>query len=328
MSEHPEYTGKLTESQKKRCIEDILYHMQYLSEAVSIDSPTLFLHYVEWVKILFTSLNVPNESFLRSLALLKEYLPDYEDPKTAETPIKLLQTAIDRFDSLNDTYSSFITPKNPHRLTAQRYLDLLLQGDRQKAATVVFDAVENGVPIKEIYIDVFQVCQQEIGRLWQLNKVSVAQEHFITAATQLIMSRLYPKIFSQKKNGFTFMGACVGDELHELGIRMISDFFELEGWDTYFLGANTPVEAIIGSLKRRRVHILGIGVTIAFHLDKAMEIITAIRNDPEITFTKIMVGGYPFNQDKELWRKIKADGYAEDAQEAISVAKQLVGMAS
>ena len=63
----------------------------------------------------------------------------------------------------------------------------------------------------------------------------MAQEHYCTAATQLIMSQLYPYIFTTGKNGRVLVGTCVSGDLHEIGVRMVSDFFEMEGWDTFYL---------------------------------------------------------------------------------------------
>ena len=121
----------------------------------------------------------------------------------------------------------------------QRYLGLLLAGNRHEASQLVTEAVKDGAPIKTVYIEVFQNSQYEIGRLWQLNEISVAQEHFCTAATQLIISQLYPYLFSHNKTGHRLVVACTGGDLHELGVRMVADFFEMEGWDTFYLGANT-----------------------------------------------------------------------------------------
>ena len=44
------------------------------------------------------------------------------------------------------------------------------------------------------------------------------------------------------------VATCIGGELHEIGIRMVADFFEMEGWDTYYLGANTPADAVVAEL--------------------------------------------------------------------------------
>jgi signal transduction histidine kinase len=40
------------------------------------------------------------------------------------------------------------------------------------------------------------------------------------------------------------------------GARMVADFFELDGWDTYFLGANTPTDSILRAVEERRADIL------------------------------------------------------------------------
>jgi methanogenic corrinoid protein MtbC1 len=37
-----------------------------------------------------------------------------------------------------------------------------------------------------------------------------------------------------------------------------------------------------------------------------------------------MVGGYPFNIAPNLWQSVGADGYARDAQQAVTVAESLV----
>lgn len=97
--------------------------------------------------------------------------------------------------------------------------------------------------MKSIYLEVLQPVQREIGNLWQTNEVSVAQEHYCTAATQLIMGRLYPYLHLAPRNGKRVVVACVGGELHEVGARMVADILEMEGWDSYYLGANTPTRA-------------------------------------------------------------------------------------
>jgi methanogenic corrinoid protein MtbC1 len=73
---------------------------------------------------------------------------------------------------------------------AARYLDFLLRGQRQAALELVQDAIRTGTGIREIWLRVFQDSQYEVGRLWQSNKISIAQEHYCTAATQMIMAQL------------------------------------------------------------------------------------------------------------------------------------------
>ncbi|MBN2857332.1 MAG: cobalamin-binding protein, partial [Candidatus Delongbacteria bacterium] len=53
-------------------------------------------------------------------------------------------------------------------------------------------------------------------------------------------------------------------------------------------------------------------VTMPFNIDKAAEIISAIKNDENMKKVKILVGGRVFNDNPELWKNIGADGYASD----------------
>jgi methylmalonyl-CoA mutase cobalamin-binding domain/chain len=218
---------------------------------------------------------------------------------------------------------SFISSETPLNELATNYLDKLLQGERHIAGQLIMDAVDKGVSVKEIYLHVFQPVLHEVGRLWQTNQVSVAQEHYCTAATQLVMSQLYTHIFSTERVGRRLVATSVGSELHEIGVRMVADFFEMAGWDTYYLGANTPTESILQTLTQDDIDVLGISTTMTYHVSAAADLINRIRSSGAGKNVKIMVGGYPFNIDPNLWQNIKADGYARDAQEAIQVANRL-----
>lgn len=213
---------------------------------------------------------------------------------------------------------------NPLADLAQDYLDALLRAERRQASQLVLEAVEQGVGVKDIYLHVFQPSQREIGRLWQVNRVTVAQEHYCTAATQLVMSQLYSHIFGVERVHRRMVATCVGGELHELGVRMVSDFFEMEGWDTYYLGANTPTKSVLKTIESREADILGISATITFHISAVMELVEAVRQSEAGRSVKILVGGRPFNVAPDMWRTVGADAFAHDAQQAVEVAGRLV----
>jgi len=207
---------------------------------------------------------------------------------------------------------------------AGQYLDALLRGERHVASQIILQAVEDGVSVKDIYLHVFQPTQREIGHLWQTNQVSVAQEHYCTAATQLIMSQLYPYIFNTDKIGRRLVATCASEELHEIGMRMVADFFEMAGWDTYYVGANTPASSILQTLRERQADVLGISSTMHYHVNMVKALIDQVRASDLGRCVKILVGGYPFNRHPDLWRKVGADGYGQDAQEAVALANRLL----
>ena len=124
---------------------------------------------------------------------------------------------------------------------AARYLEALLAGDRDAAVRTAFDdGVARGLSVPDLYVGVIQTAQHRIGELWQANRLTVAHEHVATAISQLVMALAYPVLPRQPRNGKPALVACVDDELHDLGARMVADFFEMAGFDVRYLGANLP----------------------------------------------------------------------------------------
>ncbi|CAH2602047.1 B12-binding domain-containing protein [Rhodovastum atsumiense] len=207
---------------------------------------------------------------------------------------------------------------------ASLYLGALLRGDRQFASRLVLQAVDAGTSVRDVYLHVFQPAQYEVGRLWQLNQVSVAEEHYATAATQLIMSQLYPQVFAAGRIGRTVVTACVRGDLHELGVRMVADFFEMEGWDSYYTGASTPVRDVVRTVKERHADLLAVSATITQNVPEVERLIDLVRAEPACAGVKILVGGFPFNRNPELWRRVGADGSGSDAEAAVATGRALV----
>ncbi|SLM32149.1 Cobalamin B12-binding domain-containing protein (fragment) [Desulfamplus magnetovallimortis] len=210
----------------------------------------------------------------------------------------------------------------PYRKLAEQYAEYVLAGDRKSASNLIIEKVESGTPVKDIYLQVFQPDMYLTGRLWQLKIISVAQEHLFTAMTQSIMAQLYPYIMSGNKNDNILIATCVGNELHEMGIRMVADMFESEGWNTLFLGANTPSKTVAEAVASEKAHILAISTTMMFHLKNTQELIKEVKKNREET--GIMVGGIALNSRPELWKLLGAQGFASNAEDAISVAKSIL----
>jgi methanogenic corrinoid protein MtbC1 len=212
-------------------------------------------------------------------------------------------------------------------------MELLLAGDRHTASSLILGQAASGMPVRDIYLQVLSPAQQALGQLWQEGSISVALEHFATAATQMIMGQLFPYIIgeghAQRRNGAGFVGCCVAGELHEIGMRMVCDLLEMEGFDTWYLGANTPDTAIIDFLADKlqesphRPLVLGVSVTLVQGVPLARNLIVSMRKDPRLDGVRVLVGGLPFLNRPNLWSEVGADGHAADASEATRTLTQL-----
>lgn len=316
--------GLVTQRRLEYCLEDCLFHIKYVSQAVATGRHELLKEYLTWARTLLISYNVPPEDLTLQMQQLSETLADHlPEPEHVALIRDSISRALDQVDLVNSGSALASPAANILTPLAQGYMDALLGGDRRQALAIILAAADGGTDIKCIYLDVFQPVQREIGRLWHYNKISVAQEHYCTAVTQHAMAQLYPRLFQGDRNGRVVVAASVAGELHELGIRMVSDFFEMHGWDSFYLGASTPVSGIISMVEERQAHLLALSATITPNVGQVAKIIQHVRREC-IRDVKIMVGGYPFNVAPDLWREIGADCYAQDAASAIAQAEAIV----
>lgn len=318
----PELASRYGPAGREKCLQDARYHLSYLAEALSASSPALFAAYVSWAKVMLATRGIPATDLAQNLECMREAIDRVLPGEPGGAVRKFIDAGLQRLPEFPAELPTLIEG-GPHSELAENYLGLLLRGERHVAARLVLDSVDAGVSPKDIYLHVFQRTQREIGRLWQMNKISVAHEHYCTASTQFIMAQLYPRIFRTERVGRTMVATSVAGELHELGVRMVADFFEMEGWGTYYLGANTPAASVVQAVAERKAQVLGISATMTFHLRAVEELITLARKTAGCEDTKIMVGGYPFQLEPDLWKQLGADLYAADAQQAIYLVGRL-----
>ncbi len=314
---HPELIERYGPIGRAKSLQDADYHLLYLSQALEISQPSLFSDYVAWCKVMLAQRGVLPQDLMFHLECMAEVVEELVPETEGQEAATIIRMAISGASEMPEDLPTFLREGEPLAPLAYQYFEALRRGDRRLACNLVLNAVNEGTPIRDIYLYVFQTTQHEIGRLWQTNRMSVAQEHFCTAATQLIMSQLYPRIFATESNGLTLVASCVEGDLHELGIRMVADFFAMKGWDTYYLGANTPIRGVVETVIERKADLLAISATMTYHVDAVKRLIDAVRSSPECADVKILAGGYPFSQNSELWRAVGADGSATDADGAV-----------
>ncbi len=304
-------------------IRDMEYHFPYLTEAIIFGDKGIFTHYMAWVKKLFKAISLPTDTMAVALQCTREVLEQELPSGMASLAGEYIEAGIERLKVPVEEDRPYIQPSDYLGQLAISYNESLLKGDREGAAKLIMDAVEKGTSVKDIYLYVFQKSQYEIGRLWLNNKISVAKEHFCSAATQQIMSRLYTYIFSSRRKGARFLAANIGGELHEIGIRMVADFFEMDGWDSLYLGANTPAFTINKAIEEFKPNIVGLSIAIPHHRSKLRKSIQQIREKWNGK-VKIMVGGNALNHEKPEIKELGADGFAPDAKQAVDAANRLI----
>lgn len=305
---------KFDPMQEKVILEDIKWNLNFLSAAVLVESEQLYFNYIQWFAKMKKNMKVPIDEILLEIHCIREVLKNEISYKNI-----ILDQYIDMcLKSFVEIYND--EQDNNINIKIDEFLGYLLNFQKEKAIKYILDKIKNNVDISEIYIDYIQGALYKIGDLWMNGQISVAKEHYCSAVIQHIISLIYPYLFKNRtRNGRTLFAVSAGSELHEIGIRMVTDFFELDGWDTVYLGSNIVVNDVVVELEKRTVDLLAISVTIGSNIGFAIDLINKVKSKK----IKVIVGGRVFNENKDLWKKIGADGYGESCFESVKVANSL-----
>jgi methanogenic corrinoid protein MtbC1 len=174
------------------------------------------------------------------------------------------------------------------------YLKYLLNGQKNECLKIVNNLLDQGIDIKQLYTNLLQYSLYEVGKLWEYNKISVAKEHLATSITEFIMNTIYPRIFLAEHTGKKAIVACLPNEFHQVGAKMVADIFELNAWDGYFLGSNVPTNDLIKMIQDINPDLVGISMSIYFNISELVYIVNEINS--QFPNQKIVVGGQGFNQ--------------------------------
>ncbi|WP_169728885.1 cobalamin B12-binding domain-containing protein [Desulfatirhabdium butyrativorans] len=197
------------------------------------------------------------------------------------------------------------------------YLQALLAGSRKQAFLVIQEARKDGLSIMDIYVDVFQAAMYEIGRLWETNIITVADEHMATAITQYIMSLLYQEMdIPQETSGRAVITGVQG-ELHQIGPNMVADVLEAEGWNVRFLGTNVPPDGILEAIDEHHAGLFGLSMTMFFHLPNVIELVRRIRTELHHVPACILLGGAAFRMLSALPGELDGCHVAMDLRDAL-----------
>ena len=171
----------------------------------------------------------------------------------------------------------------------REYLSALVHGELDQCARLVRSILDNGTAVETLYFDLFQRSMYEVGELWASNQLSIAVEHLATAITFHMLGLAAPVVLAGAKTNPVIVIACVTDEFHQLGGRMIADLCALRGWQSHFLGANASAERLLQKIEEVQPALLGLSISLMSGLPKLFATLDRIRAScPDLP---IVIGG-------------------------------------
>jgi methanogenic corrinoid protein MtbC1 len=300
--------------------------VEELAAAVAADQPSLFASQVHWAKAVFSARGISPDHLRQGLNLLKDVLAKELPENVAPLAAEYLGTALESFDQQPHDVSPRLLPDTPDGRLASAYLLALLEGDRRRASHLILDSLDGSRSVRGLYLNVLLPAQEEIGRMWLADEVNVAEEHFASHTTKMVMAQLLSRAELRAFNGKSVLTAAVAGNQHDIGLNAVADFFEMDGWRTIHLGANVPVAEVAEAVECFAVDLLALSASLSTQLETVRETIHAVRKAAGGKAVKIIVGGLAFAGPAELPAQLGADGYAVDPEDAVSLGARLVGL--
>lgn len=155
---------------------------------------------------------------------------------------------------------------------------------------------------------------RQVGVLWALGEMSVADEHLATAITYRSLASLSAFVGPPEALRGTVLLAAVEGERHVVGLEMVARVLEGGGFDVKLLGADVPTDALAAAVARFAPGVVGLSATTASpeRVREAVRAVLAVDGD-----VGVLLGGAGCPPGLEGCRVVQGAG---DALAAVGAA--------
>lgn len=193
----------------------------------------------------------------------------------------------------------------------------LLDGDRKRASALIEQAMTAGQSYGEAAVSMVQPAMYTVGSLWEQNLATVAQEHLATGVARTALTKAFVRAAFGPEIERRVVLACVPGNRHSLGSRIVSDCFEIAGWQVHCLGADVPESTLLTRIRIWQPDLVGLSIAQVAQITTARAIIAKIRSEFGRTGPRILVGGLATNQLADAPAELGADAWRHDALTAL-----------
>jgi corrinoid protein of di/trimethylamine methyltransferase len=205
----------------------------------------------------------------------------------------------------------------------------LIVADLEAGVGAAQRLVDRGMDPKAILEEGMAVAMFDLGEMWKRGEVFLPEVVASAEVFKRCNAIVEPVLLAQKdpdaeSNALVLMCTVKGD-LHDLGKNMVGAMLRTSGFDVHDMGKDVSADRIIEAINELRPTILGMSALLTTTVPYQETVIKRLVQEGLRDRVKVMVGGAPVTPE---WAdKIGADGYANNAPEAVEIARKLIGVA-
>ena len=206
--------------------------------------------------------------------------------------------------------------------------EAVVNGQAPKAKELTAKALEAGVSPGKILQEGLIPGMTEVGRRFECREFYVPELLIAARAMHAALDILRPLLAASgevEPIGKVVIGTVRGD-LHDIGKNLVTMMLEGSGFEVKDLGIDVSPEKFVNAVKEGGYDVLAMSALLTTTMPSMKATIDALKEAGLRDKVKVIIGGAPVTQ--EYANQIGADGYGEDANQAVRVAKQLLGVAA
>jgi len=204
--------------------------------------------------------------------------------------------------------------------------EAVLNGDMKGARAATDEAIAANVPAMDLVAKYMIPAMDEVGKRFECEEYFVPELLLSARAMKAALEPLRPLLAAQgaEPAGRVVIGTVKGD-LHDIGKNLVASMLEGGGFEVIDLGADVPAEKFIDAIRNANANIVCLSALLTVTMPSMKATIEALKAAGVRDQVKVLVGGAPVTQ--QFANEIGADGYGENANSAVMLARKAVGVA-
>ena len=210
----------------------------------------------------------------------------------------------------------------------ERLKQALIVADMEMGTKAAEALMAVGADPKMVLEDGMAVAMFDLGEMWKRGEVFLPEVVASAEVFKACNAIIEPALLAQKDDGAQanalIVMCTVKGDLHDLGKNMVGAMLRTSGFDVHDMGKDVSADRIIEAITQLEPQILGMSALLTTTVPYQETVINRLEAAGLRDKVKVMVGGAPVTP--EWAEKIGADGYANNAPEAVEIARKLTGV--
>jgi len=211
--------------------------------------------------------------------------------------------------------------------TLKQLQEAVILGEPDQARELAAQVLEAGIVPLAAIEEALNPGMQVIGDRFERGECFIPDLMMAAEAMKGAMAVFEPALTARQEQrqvlGTVVIGTVEGD-IHEIGKSLVATMLSAAGFQVHDLGVDVPAGEFVEQVRETGANIVGLSALLTTTMRNQEAVIEALKEAGLREQVLVIIGGAPTGP--EWAQTIGADAHAENANEAVGVVKQLLGV--